>query len=387
MKLNIAIVYHFFAHYRLPIFKELSNNETIDFTFLSGPSSENDIKTIDIELANIKVDDGGLRWVFLKNIWFKNQLFLWQGGLLRQVLKRDFDSFIFLGNIFYLSTWIAAIILKLKKKKFYFWSHGVTSDEKGLKWRIRSFFYNLSDGIFLYGHMAKQVMTKNGFPEDKLHVIYNSLDYTKSLQLRSEINSLDTSRIKKILFTNPHLPLIVFVGRLKAQKKLELLVEASKKLAKENFKINILFVGEGEATPILKKMVEASKIKSYFHFYGSCYDDSKLAHLIGASDICVSPGEVGLTAITSLSYGTPVISHDNFNFQGPEYESIIPKINGDLFIMDSVESLSEKIKQWVEVHKGISRNEIRKNCYKIIDEKYNPVNQANLINGILQKKS
>ena len=42
----------------------------------------------------------------------------------------------------------------------------------------------------------------------------------------------------------------------------------------------------------------------------------------------VSPGNVGLTAIHSLSYGTPVLTHNNFNNQMPEVESIQPGFNG-----------------------------------------------------------
>ena len=41
------------------------------------------------------------------------------------------------------------------------------------------------------------------------------------------------------------------------------------------------------------------------------------------SDLTVSPGNIGLTAIHSLSYGTPVCSHSNFNNQMPESEAII----------------------------------------------------------------
>ena len=228
-------------------------------------------------------------------------------------------------------------------------------------------------------------MIENGFPKEKLFVIYNSLDYKKNLQYRKDINSLDVNSIKKELFANPKLPLIVFIGRLKTHKKLELLVEASKKLAQENFHINTLLIGEGEASSMLEKLIVAAELDPYFCFYGSCYDNLELAQLIGASDICVSPGEVGLTAITSLSYGTPVISHDDFNHQMPEFEAIISEINGDLFIRNSADSLSEKIKEWITNHKEVSKTVIRENCYKIIDEKYNPINQASLISGIITK--
>ena len=66
-------------------------------------------------------------------------------------------------------------------------------------------------------------------------------------------------------------------------------------------------------------------------FYGATYDEKELSKLIYMSDLTVSPGNIGLTAIHSLSYGTPVCSHSNFNNQMPESEAIINFENGFFF--------------------------------------------------------
>lgn len=385
--MKVAVVYHYFAHYRLPIFNSLSRSKKNDYTFFSDPDSANDIKTIDPEFSKISIENGGLNWCFLKNKWFKGQLFLWQKGLLKLALKGDFDAFILLGNIFFISTWIAAVILKLRGKKVYFWTHGVTSYEKGLKWKLRSLFYNLSDGVLLYGNKAKEVMSNNGFPKNKLHVIYNSLDYEKHFELRESLNLLDSLKVKEDLFDNPKLPLIVFIGRLTHHKNLDMLLGATKLLKDKNFKINILFVGNGDAKQDLIETSKEYHLEKSTCFYGACYEGLKLAQLIGACDICVSPGEVGLTAITSLSFGTPVISHDDFNHQMPEYEAIIPKFNGDLFTRNSIDELANTIQQWIVNHKNISRNEIRANCYQVIDKKYNPLTQVELINEFISEEN
>ena len=384
--MKVAVVYHYFAHYRLPVFSGLSKSENIDYTFFSDPDSANDIKTIDPEISKLPIEDGGLKWKFLKNIWFKGQLFLWQKGLVKLARKGEFDSYILLGNIFFISTWVAAIIIKLRKKKVYFWTHGITSYETGLKWKLRSFFYNLSDGVLLYGNKAKEVMAKNGFPKDKLHVIYNSLDYEKQSKFRNSLNSLQPLDVKKELFKNETLPMISFVGRLTHHKKLDMLLDAAKILSDKKFDVNLLFIGEGDAKEELQQLAKSYGLEDKCCFYGSCYDENKLAKLIGASDICASPGEVGLTAITSLSYGTPVISHDDFSHQMPEYEAIAPGFNGELFNHNSVEDLANKIQHWIVGHKNESRNTIRVNCYKVIDEKYNPNAQVGLINEIIINK-
>lgn len=380
---KIAIVYHYAAYYRLGIFQELMNLKDIEYTLISDEYSGNNIKTIDVNLAKKAKNRGGLNWKFVSNKWFFGQKFLWQSGLFSILKKNKYDAVIFLGNIYYISTWVALFYLKIKKRKIYFWTHGVTSSEKGLKWFMRKTFYNLSDGLLLYGNEAKKVMVKNGFPEKKLFVIYNSLNYKKQLEYRETITEEIVDNLKSSLFKEPSIPLIVFVGRLTQQKKLNMLIEASEKLHKQNFKINTLFVGDGDIKQELKNIVNSHNLNEYFNFYGACYDELELSKLISSADICVSPGEVGLTAMTSLGYGTPVISHNDFNFQMPEYEAIIPGLNGDLFERGSVSDLSEKIKKWILNNQSSSRQEIRLKCFKIIDEKYNPVVQSEIINSIL----
>ena len=382
---SVAIIYPYFAHYRLPVLRELIKSTDINYTLISDSDSGFDIKTIDPDLANKNVEDGGLRWKFVANKWFLPNTILWQRGILTLLKSNDFDSVIFLGNAYYLSTWAAMIYLKFKGKKIFLWTHGVTDDKKNFKWFFRKSFYSLGNGILLYENNAKNVMIKNGFPEKKLHVIYNSLDYEQQRKYRIRIDPDLISKTKNELFEYDSLPYIVFVGRLTPQKKLNMIVEAIKLLFANNIKVNTLFVGKGDAKEELEFLISQYGLQDYFRFYGPCYDEEKLSHLIGSADICVSPGNVGLTAMTALGYGTPVISHDDFNHQMPEFEAIEPDFNGDLFKRGSIEDLANKIGKWLSIMRDFPREDIQKRCYKVIDTKYNPKNQATLINTILLK--
>ncbi|WP_165748598.1 glycosyltransferase [Cellulophaga sp. Z1A5H] len=382
--IKTAIVYHYAAHYRLGIFQELMQTTDIEYTLISDKGSDNNIKTIDPKYSQLTIKEGGVRWLFVKNRTFIKNKFLYQKGLLSIFRNNDFDGAIFLGNIYYLSTWVCVLYLKLKGKKIYFWTHGVTSNEKGLKWRLRKLFYSLSDKVLLYGENAKEVMVQNGFNENKLIAIYNSLDYDAQVQNRANITQTLISETRKELFTNSELPILFFVGRLTHYKKLDMILDAVKSLNDRGTKINVLFIGDGEAKEALKNLAVKFNLKNYINIFGAVYDEGELCRLVSAADLCVSPGEVGLTAITSLGYGTPVLTHDDFNHQMPEYEAIIPKFNGDLFKRDSVEDLITKIEDWFSSTKDLSREEIRKNCYQVIDEKYNPKYQAELINNCIR---
>ena len=79
-KKKCLIVYHFFAHYRLHILRELMRDEEWDFEMVSDSQTAAGIKGIDPNLANVPIQEGGLRWSFVQNCMILGQRFpfLWQ---------------------------------------------------------------------------------------------------------------------------------------------------------------------------------------------------------------------------------------------------------------------------------------------------------------------
>ena len=117
-------------------------------------------------------------------------------------------------------------------------------------------------------------------------------------------------------------------------------------------------------------------------FYGPSYDEKELSQLLFDADLCVSPGNIGLTAMHAMTYGCPCISHNNFKWQGPEFEAIQENVTGAFFERDNVDDLSKTIMQWLENHKK-DRDEIRRSCYREIDEQWNPHNQLEIIKNMI----
>ena len=60
-------------------------------------------------------------------------------------------------------------------------------------------FFKLSDGVFLYGNYAKNLMESEGIDSNKLHVIYNSLNNDLQLKIRK---TLSPSEVFKDFFKN-----------------------------------------------------------------------------------------------------------------------------------------------------------------------------------------
>ncbi len=199
------------------------------------------------------------------------------------------------------------------------------------------------------------------FKKKNLEIVYNSLDYELQKKLFEKLESKKPSGIPH--FKNDY-PTLLFIGRLTQQKKLEILIRAVKELDKSNYKVNLLIIGDGNERDRLIWLLAKLRLNN-FYICGSLYDEHEISSLIYNSDLCVSPGNVGLTAIHSLSYGTAVASHNNFNNQMPEVETIIQGVNGFLFKEGDSLDLAIKIKSFLEFKPD------KKKVRQIIEEKYN----------------
>lgn len=290
--------------------------------------------------------------------------FYWQRGAL-SLLKSDYTDIITPAEPFCLSSWVLILLAKKYHKNIYTWTHGVYGNENVfkqwvIKWKIRHL-----KGCFLYGTYAKDILVKWGVPEGKLHVVYNSLNYDEQLPMRNELVHSDFYQQH---FQNDNHN-IVFIGRLTIVKKLDQLLKAVAQLKDRGVLLNVTFIGDGTEKQGLMALAKELKLNDVW-FFGECYDEKQIAQFLFNADLCVSPGNVGLTAMHSMSFGCPVISHNNYSMQMPEFEAIEEGKTGAFFKENDVDSLAETINNWI--NNSPNRESIRQACYKVIDEKYNP---------------
>lgn len=376
---RVAIVQHFLSHYREPIFNLLSRHvlPNPQFDFFAGTSGKDKIRTIDYTRSRLRPMDGGLRWKSIHNIWI-GKVVLWQIGVLRLALTRKYDCIIFLGSMYHLSTWVGAFLARLSGKRVLMWTHGYLREERSAKGWVRERFYRLANGLLLYGSRARELLIERGFEPASLYVVYNSLDYDEQRRVLGQTNAKMLDDLKRHLFTLHELPALIFVGRLTKAKKLVLLLEAVHLLMQEGLLLNIVLVGEGPDRRNLENHAHKLGIENHIAFLGALYQEEELGPLFMLADLCVAPGEVGLTCIHSLAYGTPVVTHGNPDHQGPEWEAIQPGINGSYFREGDTKDLAVTIRQWL--CGGCAREQLSLNCRSIIESQYNPANQARIIN-------
>ncbi len=360
----------FASHYRTPIYRLIG--ETIGCTYCFGdkPYPGDVVKKIDYSELKGDVKE-------LKNIYCAG--YYYQHGVLKLLFDK-FDTYVMGMDTRCLSTWSFLLAWKIfvPYKRVYAWTHGMRGNERGLKLLMYKILFKLLTGSFVYNERSVKIMVERGIPANKLYTIYNSLDYDKQLQLRE---SLIVSPLFQMHFDNTNRN-IVFIGRLTKVKRFDLLINAVALLKERGEMVNVTFIGDGVERRNMEVLVEEKGIKNQVWFYGECYDEKTNAELIYNADLCVSPGNIGLTAMHVLMFGCPAITNDDFDHQMPEFDSIHEGLSGAFYKAYDSSSLADAISKWFAIHKD-DREEVRKACYKEIDSKWNPHVQIEIFKKVL----
>ena len=365
--MKLCCFFNYAPHYRESIYKAI--DETFDTQFYFGREVEynknSGIKKLDYTVfkrAPIEFENK----IILKK-------FLWRTKLIPLAFK-NFDSYLLTGDLSF-SYIPFLLICRILGKKVYGWGHGPKTKD-GKVTPIFWWFIKKLTGFFSYGENGRQRMIALGYPKDKVHVIYNSLN-SNIFPNRSLLSNIYIDK-----FGN-HNPTIIFIGRLISDKRIDKLIELLKKLYINNKPCNLVIVGNGPSKEELLNISDQNGLNDRIWFYGACYDDNINSKLLYNADLCITPGNVGLTALHSLTFGTPVISHNCFDCQGPEYEAIQPYKTGLLFEKDNYDDCYAKTCEWLEFAKG-RREEIRRNCYDMINGKWNSRNQIKILKRVLE---
>lgn len=308
-------------------------------------------------------------------------LFFYRVKGLVKLINKDIKQFLIIGATRNLSVFFFLIIKSIfyPSKKAFLWTHGWYGKENRFERRWKKLMFRMADGIFLYGNYAKNIAIKNGIEPNKLFVIHNSLNYYDQLEFRKNVKPQG-------IFINHfgnNYPMLIMIGRVNARKKMDLLFYALADLKKNGRLFNLVIVGEGEDRKKLEALSNGLNISEQVWFYGACYDDKENAQLLCEADLCVVPGDVGLTAIHSLMFGCPVITHNYYPSQGPEFESILQEKTGAFFNHDDILSLSNAISQWFDKYDN-KREQIKLYCYNEIDTQWNPNYQMNIFKEVLK---
>lgn len=375
---RLCCIFNYASHYRLPIYRKLDKEMGAAFYFGANLPGGEKIKKFDVYALHGFVKERKVHSL---------GPFRWTSGWLRIAFNGEYDRFLITQDLYAIDQWALATVCKMLGKPVYVWTHGLKSavpKRQGSRTTrlLRCWYDRLVTGYFLYGDRAKENMYLAGFNMDKLHPVYNSLDYDTSLAQRGQHPRNPYTEH----FGNDR-PVIAFIGRLTRVKRLGQIMEVHDILKAKGIGTNVVFIGDGPEKASLEQSVRPEH-RSEFWFTGAKYDEDEIHEYLYHATVCLSPGNVGLTAINCLSHGLPVITNDDFDTQMPESEAIVPGKTGDFFRNGDITDFADKTARWItRLSSSDAREETRLSCYGAIDDRYNPDYQMRVFRSVIYDRN
>ncbi len=174
---------------------------------------------------------------------------------------------------------------------------------------------------------TKEELLRKGIPEEKIKVIYCGIDH-------------QLYRVNPDLKKDP-VPTILYLGRLKKYKSIDLLLKALPLIMKKVSDVRLVIVGEGDYKSDLQNLTRNLGLEDRVIFTGFVDEKTKVEWLHRAW-VSVYPSIKegwGLTNIEANACGTPAIAS---NVPGLR-ESVLPEKTGFLFEYGNTQDLADKI--------------------------------------------
>lgn len=284
---RLAVQQRVLPGYRAPFFDLLASACDGGMSLFSGlPRPVEGIATTD----SLKV----ARYRAGKNIHlFAGKFYLcYQPGLPTWLKDWNPDALIVEANPRYLSTFAAVRWMHRGGRPVIGWGLGAPAPSGlliGLRRARWESFLRQFDALIAYSQRGADEYAALGFPRQDIVVAHNSVALPPSSSLPARPSTLSTH------------PTILFVGRLQARKRVDLLLKACAQLESRP---RLLIVGDGPERENLESL--AREIYPGAEFAGARHGE-ELKPYFTEANLFVLPGTGGLAVQEAMSYGLPVI--------------------------------------------------------------------------------
>ena len=196
------------------------------------------------------------------------------------------------------------------------------------------FFYNSCDCVFAPSGTIKRILEKKGIKN--VYIVPNSVDIKR---FNPEVSG---QNIRRALKLRNNQKVILYVGRISREKKLEVLLNAAHALNMKRNDIVFVIGGHGPALEYYKRMAEKLKLDN-LKFVGFI-ENKKLAEYYAACDVFCIPSTFetqGMVALEAMACGKPVVGADYLALK----ELIKNGKNGEKFKPGSHSECARKIEK------------------------------------------
>jgi glycosyltransferase involved in cell wall biosynthesis len=273
------------------------------------------------------------------------------------------------------------IYCRLFSKKYLFWGLGQVPGRKDSIYRkiltpIRKFVIRRASACLAYCKLSVNYFTTITCPH-KVIVMPNSLDNEKVEKEIDSIREKDKVKLHSDLKIPPNAVVLLYVGALEKNKRLEVFIDTLEKFSEEKRNIHGLIIGGGPSEEYYHQYADRLGLKNCA-FLGKIVQGVNIYFQI--ADIFILPGRGGLAINQALINGLPAIC--NTPADGTELDMIENDTNGIL-----IESM-DSTKLHAAIEKIISDDRISNMGLKsreVIDNKYNINVMVNVFKKVINR--
>ena len=259
--------------------------------------------------------------------------------VLRHIRHGAFDGVVLGTHIQFVSNHAVFALSRLQRRAVLYWGHGVEKVVHNGAMRpadggrldrllvgvasrgvtLKNAAAKLADGYLVYTDGGASCLRANGVDPDRITVLRNTIDMREQISLHEQTLGLNELALRRELGLHPHSVILVFVGRLYADRRVEDLVDAVRELNSVHRParpFQVVVIGDGPSALAIRARAAGM---SNFIFTGSIYDSARVARYLRVASVMVIPKRVGLVAVHALAHGLPLITQASED-HGPEIE-------------------------------------------------------------------
>ena len=283
---RLAILQRVLPAYRVPFFDLLAQSCRDGFCLYAGQSLPAEGITMASGLEHGAFISGrNLHWRDPSSRYY----LCWQRGLTGWLAAFDPDTLIVELNPRLLCTRLALRWMKRRGRPVLGWGLGVPRLGNFLDRTFRLSLLRSLDGVLAYSGRGAREYRALGI--QNVHTAFNAVSRPPGEKPVSRSMEID------------HKPVVLFVGRLQARKRVDILLRACQELPRD-LQPKLVIVGDGPDRQSFERL--AAEVFPWAEFTGARHGDELIPYFQSA-DLFALPGTGGLAVQEAMSYGLPVL--------------------------------------------------------------------------------
>lgn len=323
------------AHYRLPVLRGLAGAADCDITVFHGPAPAN-YGTVAVA-GPLPLPTEPVRHL----AWPGGRRIAWTGGTWR-VLTGDYDVAVAALHVHDLGVWTLWLSRHLLgRPRLVLSGHfRLTPDGPGLLAALRGVLRRVlargADAVMPYTPRFAADCVAHGVDPDRVFVTHNTIDVAAVRAAASTIGPDDVTAERRRLGLGDG-PVLLFVGRLYAGKRVDLAIAAVDLLRRQGRDCTLLVAGDGPAREALAALAAVS---GGVRLLPAIFDETALAPLFALATAVVCPDSAGLVIVHAFAYGVPLVTCRGAPGHGVEIDYLRHGENGLLAERLTAESIA-----------------------------------------------